>query len=239
MRAVHIFSDGPTRNGTQQGVCGEVILPQDPGEAHPTRQSVNPYLLPGSGVFAGEHSGRGPGDDGVTGDEGRVRCSVTLEEMPPCILQVRSFAKRDVFDSFTCDVASDHGSPASRPASLAFALRKDSPAPRRATGAPMKSPRRTSELVVAEALKPALWLTTSRKVLVSVTKGPILLRMVEDAVIFILSRSWKQREHGCQYTGCQVKSTLTGISFLIGTKRKDGGSILKSVRVDGTDPVIR
>ncbi len=40
------------------------------------------------------------------------------------------------------------------------------------------------------------------------------------------------------YWRCQVVSTFTGISFLMGTVRKLGGGILKSVRVAGTVPVM-
>ena len=39
------------------------------------------------------------------------------------------------------------------------------------------------------------------------------------------------------YCECQVMSTRTGISFLIGMARNDGGSILKSEQVAGTVPV--
>ena len=41
------------------------------------------------------------------------------------------------------------------------------------------------------------------------------------------------------HIGCQVRSTRTGISFLTGTVRNDGGSILKSDSFAGIVPVIR
>jgi len=41
------------------------------------------------------------------------------------------------------------------------------------------------------------------------------------------------------HIGCQVRSTRTGISFLTGTVRNDGGSILKSESFAGIAPVIR
>ena len=44
---------------------------------------------------------------------------------------------------------------------------------------------------------------------------------------------------GRGYDGCQVMSTRTGISFLIGTVRKVGAWILKSVSVEGIVPVMR
>jgi hypothetical protein len=42
----------------------------------------------------------------------------------------------------------------------------------------------------------------------------------------------------CHYEGCQTTSTRTGISFLMGTVKNEGGSILKSVSVEGTVPVM-
>ena len=38
--------------------------------------------------------------------------------------------------------------------------------------------------------------------------------------------------------GCQVMSTRTGISFLIGTVRNEGAGILKSMSVEGIVPVM-
>src|SRR5579872_7022785 len=40
------------------------------------------------------------------------------------------------------------------------------------------------------------------------------------------------------YIECQVRSTRTGMSFLMGMVRSDGGSILKSVSLVGIVPVI-
>ena len=40
------------------------------------------------------------------------------------------------------------------------------------------------------------------------------------------------------YYGCQVMSTRTGMSFLTGIVKRDGGSILKSASVAGMVPVM-
>lgn len=62
-----------------------------------------------------------------------------------------------------------------------------------------------------------------------------------------VTKVWRKKWHARKeltmsvpaYCFCQVKSTFTGMSFLIGMVSSEGGSILKSVSLAGIVPVSR